>query len=92
MAAHGVVVRGDHARAYEHVVLDLRPPGDVRPALNQHARADDGVKIDHGSVPHDCLRADGGALPDLGMVADDRVGADRRARVNDRSATNRHLL
>ena len=56
VAAHRVVVGGQHAGAEEDVVLDDAEAGHVDVGLDLDARADDDVVVDGRAAPDDAVR------------------------------------
>ena len=92
--AHEVVVRRDHARRDEDLVLERRVGGDVGVGLDLRQRADRRVVLDERAAPDDDVVADLAALADARLVADDHALADtssrrRRSRPPRRSSPRR---
>ena len=80
VAAHRVVVGRAHARADEHVVLDHAAGGDVDVGLDQHPLADRRTRTRSTSLGRPPSRRRSRALAHVGLVADDRPGAEPRRR------------
>ena len=81
--AHEVVVRGDHARCDEDVLLERRVRRDVGAGLDLRQRPTVRVVLDQRAAAEDDVVADGDPLADAGLVAEDHARADRRAGEDD---------
>src|SRR6185436_15285415 len=84
-AAHRVVVRGDHARRDERMLLDDCVRGQVAVRLDAGSGADLDVVVDAAPAADHRARADAGPLTDLRLVPDDRSLAQLDPGVHDGS-------